>query len=59
MSAFANLRRLNNHKHHIVAATMLVVTNALDAYVSAVVFGAGIGGLFTLFPLAWAATETL
>ena len=38
----------------IGAAMMLVVTNALDAYVSAVVFGAGIGGLFTLFPLAWA-----
>ena len=38
----------------IGAATMLVVTNALDAYLSAVVFGAGIGGLFTLFPVAWA-----
>ena len=35
-------------------ATMLMVTNALDAYLSAVVFGLGIGGLFTLFPLAWA-----
>ena len=38
----------------IGAATMLMVTNALDAYLSAVIFGAGIGGLFTLFPLAWA-----
>ncbi len=38
----------------IGAASMLVVTSSLDAYLSAVVFGAGIGGLFTLFPLAWA-----
>ena len=38
----------------IGAATMLVVTNTWTAYLSAVVFGAGIGGLLTLFPVAWA-----
>jgi MFS transporter, OFA family, oxalate/formate antiporter len=37
----------------IGAAKMLLVTNAWDAYLSAVVFGAGIGGLITLFPVAW------
>ena len=38
----------------IGAGTMLLVTNAWNAYLSAVVFGAGIGGLIALFPVAWA-----
>lgn len=38
----------------IGAATMMVVTSAWDAYLSAAVFGSGLGGLMTLFPVAWA-----
>ena len=38
----------------IGAATMLLVINAWDAYLSAFVFGTGIGGLLALFPVAWA-----
>ena len=38
----------------IGAASMLLVTNAWNAYLSAFVFGAGIGGLIALFPVAWA-----
>ncbi|MEM9682906.1 MAG: MFS transporter [Pseudomonadota bacterium] len=33
---------------------MLMVSNAWTAYLSAVTFGAGIGGLMTLLPVAWA-----
>ncbi|HAT34510.1 MAG TPA: MFS transporter, partial [Rhodospirillaceae bacterium] len=33
---------------------MLQVTNAWTAYLSAIIFGAGIGGLLTLLPVAWA-----
>lgn len=33
---------------------MLMVSNAWTAYLSAVTFGAGIGGLLTLLPVAWA-----
>ena len=38
----------------IGAASMILVTNSWDAYLSAFVFGAGIGGLIALFPVAWA-----
>ena len=38
----------------IGAATMIFVTDTWNAYLSAVVFGIGIGGLLTLFPVAWA-----
>ncbi len=33
---------------------MLVVFDIWTAYLSAIVFGAGIGGLLTLLPVAWA-----
>ena len=35
-------------------ATMLMVFDVWTAFLSAVIFGAGIGGLMTLFPVAWA-----
>ena len=35
-------------------ATMLVVSDVWMAFLSAVIFGAGIGGLMTLLPVAWA-----
>ena len=38
----------------IGTAIMLVVFDIWTAYLSAIVFGAGIGGLLTLLPVAWA-----
>ena len=35
-------------------ASMLVVSDVWMAFLSAVIFGAGIGGLMTLLPVAWA-----
>ena len=35
-------------------ATMLLVSDVWMAFLSAVIFGAGIGGLMTLLPVAWA-----
>lgn len=34
--------------------SMLAITTALQAYVAAALFGAGIGGLLTMLPIAWA-----
>jgi len=36
------------------ALLMLTIATPLDAYLAAVCFGAGIGGILTLLPLAWA-----
>ena len=36
------------------AILMLAITTALDAYLAAAMFGAGIGALLTLLPIAWA-----